>query len=300
MFRHLLVPLDGSRLPEAALPAAALLAGKLGAAVTLVHVIEENPPQDVHGESHLRDPDQACTYLDEVASRAFPHGSEVETHTHRAQVQDVARSIVEHTAELEPDLIVMCTHGQGGLYTRLFGSIAQQIIALGRTPVLLVRPSQRRAAPELACQRMLVPLDGNPDHEQGLRVAAGLAQACGADLHLVMVVPTVRTLRGQQAASGVFLPGAVSTLLDLDREAAEAHLSDQVVRLRADGLAVTAEVRRGDPARVIARMAQRAHADLVVMGTHGKAGMEAFWSDSVAAAVSSEADVPLLLVPVRG
>ncbi len=44
MFKHLLVPLDGSHLAETALPAAAYLAQTLGASVTLVHIIERHAP----------------------------------------------------------------------------------------------------------------------------------------------------------------------------------------------------------------------------------------------------------------
>jgi nucleotide-binding universal stress UspA family protein len=299
MFKHLLIPLDGSWLAEAALPAAAYLAQTLGAWVTLVHVVEQDAPQEIHGERHLSTPDEASTYLCEVASRAFPPGLRVEQHVHTAQVSDVARGIVEHGDELGPDLIVMCTHGQGGLRTWLFGSIAQQIIGLGMTPVLLVQPSRAEVASEFTCQRLLVPLDGNPDHEQGLSVAAGLAQVCKADLHLVMVVHTLRTLPGQRAAIGRLLPGVTSMLLDLTQEDAEESLSRQVAQLQAKGLSVTAEVQRGDPARAIVRAARRVQADVVVLGTHGRSGMDAFWSGSVAPRVSNRSHAPLLLVPVR-
>jgi nucleotide-binding universal stress UspA family protein len=62
---------------------------------------------------------------------------------------------------------------------------------------------------------------------------------------------------------------------------------------------VTAEVQRGDPAALIVRAAERISADLVVLGTHGRTGLEAFWSESVAPQVISRAHTPLLLVPVR-
>ncbi|NCO90619.1 MAG: hypothetical protein COZ06_25195 [Armatimonadetes bacterium CG_4_10_14_3_um_filter_66_18] len=54
---------------------------------------------------------------------------------------------------------------------------------------------------------------------------------------------------------------------------------------------------RGDAGTLIARTAAEVEADLVVLGTHAKAGMEAFWSASVAPKVSSLSHVPLLLVP---
>jgi nucleotide-binding universal stress UspA family protein len=299
VFKHLLVPLDGSRLAEAALPVAASLAQALGASVTLVHVVEENPPQEVHGERHLSGAGQAHAYLDEVASRAFPAGLCVQSHVHKARVIDVARSIMEHGDELAPDLIVMCTHGQSGLRTRLFGSIAQQVIALGNTPVLLIQPSGARPVPPFACRRVMVPLDGQADHEQGLPAAAALARAYGAQVLLVRVVPTLSTLAGQQAASGRFLPGAMATLLDLREEDAEAYVQQQVSRLQAQGLEAQADVQRGDPAKVIAGTARKMHACVVVLGTHGKTGMEAFWSGSIAPEVAGRSRVPLLLVPVR-
>ena len=298
MFNHLLIPLDGSRLAEAALPPAAYLAEVLGAWITLVHVIERDAPPEIHGEPHLSNPDQARAYLDNIAVNSFPAGLRIDRHVHTAGVLDVARSIVEHVGELGPDLIVMCTHGQGGLRTRLFGSIAQQIIALGGAPVLLIQPSPGRRIPEFGCRRLLVPLDGNPDHEQGLSAAADLAHACRADLRLVMVIPTLSTVSGQQAVSARLLPGVTSALLDLTQDEACSYLGAQVQALKALGLAVEAEVARGDPAKVIVHTAQKAHADLIVLGTHGKSGMEAFWSGSVAPEVTSRSRLPLLLVPV--
>jgi nucleotide-binding universal stress UspA family protein len=47
MFKHILIPLDGSELAETAIPVAAYLAEKLKARVTLLHVIEKNAPQTV-------------------------------------------------------------------------------------------------------------------------------------------------------------------------------------------------------------------------------------------------------------
>ncbi|MFN2220751.1 MAG: universal stress protein [Anaerolineae bacterium] len=299
MFEHLLVPLDGSRLAEAALPAAAMLSERLGARVTLIHVIERNAPQEIHGEPHLSDAAEARAYLEEVAARAFPPDVCVEQHVHAAEVQDVARSIVQHADELAPDLVVMCTHGRGGLRTWLLGSIAQQIIALGTTPVLMIQPDGAAATPGFACRRLLVPLDGNPNHEQGLPVASGLGQACSADLQLLMVVPTLGSLSGEHGATARLLPTATSAWLDMSEESAGEHLRQKAIDLQASGLRVTAEVCRGDPAGAIVRTAQQMQADLVVLGTHGKRGMDAFWSSSVAAQVAGRSRVPLLLVPVR-
>jgi nucleotide-binding universal stress UspA family protein len=299
MFKHILIPLDGSRLAEASIPPAAYLARVLGARITLFHVIERGAPQEVHGERHLRGFDEACDYLGETAGRTLPADLPVERHVHGAEVDVVARSIVEHAWELGADLIVMSTHGRGGLRGFVFGRIAQQAAGLGRTPILLVPPAAAGAPAAAPFRRMLVALDGDPDHEEGLSVAADLAARCGAELRLVMAVHTLDTLSGEQAASAKMLPGATRALLDLAEHDAGEYLDLQVGNLRAAGLTATAEVRRGSPPSVILGAAKAAGADLIVLATHGKTGIDAFLSRSATPDVASRSEIPLLLVPVR-
>ena len=69
-------------------------------------------------------------------------------------------------------------------------------------------------------------------------------------------------------------------------------------RFQAEGVPVSALVGRGDPAALIARNAETTHADLIVFGTHGKAGTKAFWANSVGAQVLAKTSRPALLVPV--
>jgi nucleotide-binding universal stress UspA family protein len=298
MFKQLLVPLDGSHMAEASLPAAVYLAGTLGAKVTLFHVIERNAKQEIHGERHLTDPEEAKVYLNEVAIRAFPAGIPVEKHVHSNEVNDVARSIVEHVEELGPDLIVMCTHGRGGLRGFMFGRIAQQVVGLDRTPVLLVPPIATGVTHTFSCNRIMVTLDGNPEHEAGLKVASSLANICGAELCIIMAVRTFKTLSGEQAATAKILPGATRALLDLAEQDAKEYLHRHISALQADGITATAEVHRGDPATVIVITGEQLKADLIVLATHGKTGMNAFWSGSATPNVTSRSIIPLLLVPV--
>lgn len=69
MFKHILVPLDGSVMSEAALPVAALLAQRTGAALTLIHVVEKNAPSAVHNDRHLVTAEEATAYLDALTTR---------------------------------------------------------------------------------------------------------------------------------------------------------------------------------------------------------------------------------------
>jgi len=145
-----------------------------------------------------------------------------------------------------------------------------------------------------------VPLDGNPEHEAGLEMAVEIAQACQAKLHLIMVIHELSTLPGEQAASAVLLPSATSALLDMACEEGELYLAELIGKLLDQHIAVTGEVQRGEPARQIIEAARSFQADMIVMGTHGKTAIDAFWSGSVTPKLVTQTHLPLLLVPVHG
>jgi len=207
---------------------------------------------------------------------------------------------VEHAVELKADLIVMCTHGRGGLREVLFGSIAQQVTAQGSSPVLLVRPPASGPPPAFKCDRVLAPDDATAEHEPGLDLIAALAARCASRIRLVMVVETAGTLTGREAASGTLLPTATRLMLEMAQAGAEKHLAEHVRLLQAQGVQASAEVRRGDPAQALAQAARQWGADVVVIRTHGKAGTKAFWSASLAPRLAAAVDLPLLLIPVGG
>ncbi len=300
MFRHILVPLDGSGLAEAALPAAALLAEEFHGRVTLFHVVERNAPRKIHGQPHISNDVEAEAYLEGVARRAFPEGMKVEWHVHAAKADNVAESIVEHAAELNHDAIVMCSHGLGGALHLILGSIAEKVISKGELPVLVVRPDRHGGVPEFSCKRLLLPLDGDPDHEQSLPVSKELAKKCGSVLHLAIVVPGFRNLSGERAVSSRFLPGTTSKMLEISVRHADEYLQRLRLDLQALGFEASAHVLRGDPAAVINDFVGRFGIGLIVMATHGKSGIDAFWAGSVAHRVSSRNRTPLLLIPVTG
>jgi nucleotide-binding universal stress UspA family protein len=66
--------------------------------------------------------------------------------------------------------------------------------------------------------------------------------------------------------------------------------------LRDAGLRAAAETVRGDPASTIVKIAAQSGADLIVLSTHGKAGLDAFWARSVAPKVAQSTKTPLLLM----
>ena len=296
MFKRLIIPLDGSRLSEAVLPTAIYLAQKLGAAITLVHVIERNAPTQVHGEPHLSEPAEAEAYIAELRRRIIPIGIPVETHVHTVAIANVAQSIVDHAREFESDLVMMCTHGRSGLRQLFFGSIAQQVVAF-KVPVLLVHPEENGNLHVPTGRPFLVPLDGTQIREEALPVAVALAQACGAPLKLLMVVPTFETLSGVETTSRILLPATTQEMLALAYEDAGKYIAGLIIRFGAQEALISGEVRRGDASKIIVKEARSLGIDLIVMGTAARAGMDAFWSGSVAPKISNRTHLPLLLIP---
>lgn len=298
MLRRLLVPLDGSDLAEAALGEAVCLAVPLGAGITLLHLVEAHAPHAVHDHRHLTQAGEAHEYLDTVAAK-LPATIPVEKHVHENQVQDVAQSIVDHVEELKPDLVVMCTHGRTDIRRLLYGSLAQQVVASGTVPVLMAPLGHTLCLSPAGARTILMPLDGQKAHEEGIPLVAHLARAVGARLHLLTVVHTVRNLPGERAATASMLPATMNAMLEMETENAQAYLTELAARLGAQALSVTHSVVRGKRVEEILSAATVLSADLIVLATHGKKGTQAFWNASVAPRVLEKSPIPVLLIPAK-
>ncbi len=294
MFKNILVPLDGSNLSEASLAPAAYLAKILELQITLLHIIEQDAPTEIHKERHLTRPAEADAYLKEVAKRAFPAKVKVKTHVHTVAVSDVARSIVDHAPELKPDLIVICTHGRSGLLDLLYGSIAQQVVALGTIPILVIKSR----IPSFELKKILIPLDPDSMHDNSLGMAESLAKIFKAELDLLSIVPTLSTLGDEQAAAGNIMPVTTQAYLDLKVENTKKDLQTHIEALHKNHLKSVAEVARGDPAASIVKAAESTPIDLIILSTHRRKGMGAFWARSVAPKVAQKTKTPLLLIPL--
>ncbi len=302
MFKRFLVPLDGSQLAESILPAVFSLAGCFHGEVLLFHAIEQDARTKVHGERHLSDPNEAKTYLSQVAMRFERPGVLIDSHVHTVRQADVARSVIEHIAEYQVDLVALCAHGRRDLRDAIIGNIAQQVIARGSTPVLFIRPEKSGSARVLRDKfhTIVLPLDGTPQHEPALPIAEEITRMCGANLHLVTVVPTMGTLSAERAGTGMLLPATMAEVLELAQRGAVEYLQDTIKKISVKGVQVTAEVARGDTAPAILDASKRAGADMIVLATHGRTTLDAFWSGSVTPKVLSAATVPVLLIRVVG
>jgi nucleotide-binding universal stress UspA family protein len=294
VFKHLLVPLDGSALAESVLPVATVFARMFGAKITLLHVIERDAPQSIHGEQHLADEVSATRYLGEVLDRLQGEEISASFHVHPNRERDVAASIAGHAHEFGNDLIVLATHGSGGLRDVVIGSIAEQVIGRAAAPVLLLRPGAPPAGQQFAIRRIVVPLDGSPDSERALPIARVVARAWEAEIVLVRVVPTRGDLPSERSAVAVMLPSTTRAILELEEAAAAEYLASICLRLGGPPT-IHGRTPRGDPTAMVLRTVEATDADFVVMSTHGRSGLSAFWADSVGHRLAEKVSVPLLI-----
>ena len=144
MYKHILVPTDGSKLSDKAIKEAGKLASALGAKVTLLYVTPAQVPihaesailmaQVSKGEFQAETRRQAEQLLEKAARRA---GMAVGTHCELSDFPYDA--IIKAAAKLKCDLILMSSHGRSGVSGFLLGSETQKVLTHSKIPVLVVR-----------------------------------------------------------------------------------------------------------------------------------------------------------------
>ena len=208
--------------------------------------------------------------------------------------QTVPDMLASYAATANSDLIVMTTHGRGGLERFWLGSVADALVRASPVPVLLVRPDEHHpAAQPPTFRKILIPLDGSALAEQVLEPALMLGAPMEAEYTLLHVVQPRVLVRW----------GAFTTPTDLDFEATQRrqidaqHYLERVARpLRATGKQVILRVVVAEQAAPAILEEARQHGiDLIAIATHGRSGLGRLLLGSVADKVVRRTDVPLLL-----
>jgi nucleotide-binding universal stress UspA family protein len=283
MFERILVPLDGSETAEAALAYVALLPSEQ---VRLLAV-----------ESDQADLSAVCTaahdcraYLEAVAAPPREQGRDVDT---LVAFGNPAEQILALAAAA--DLVVLGSHGHGGVKRFVLGSVADEVARHAPVPVMVVRGGAV-LPPAVQLTRIVVPLDGSDLAEQAVPVAAAVAADLGVPVHLMRVLD-VDALRATVQA-GIHAAAAYLRSQEEIQRYAEEYLAEQVQQLRNRDLTATAEVLIGSPAVTLLDAIRPD--DLVVMTTHGRGGVRRWLLGSVADKLVRAAAAPVLLVPANG
>ncbi|MCW7541127.1 universal stress protein [Aquabacterium sp. A7-Y] len=143
-------------------------------------------------------------------------------------------------------------------------------------------------------QRMLLPFDGSPAAERGLREAIALAVDQHAALRIVHIIDLHPLLMG--ATSSVSYEGLQRTM----REYGQAMVNKAARTASEAGIAVETALREATPgertAEAILAEAADSGCDLMVMGTHGRRGLSRWMLGSDAELVARSSPIPVLLV----
>lgn len=305
MTKSILVPLDGSPASEAALPLAVAVARAVGAHVELVHVHELAP---LLGNAPVLD-----TALDTDVGRGMGQSvaALAERLTGAAGVPvtatllmgPVAASLQQHAADQGTHLIVMSTHGRGGLTRAWLGSVADRLIRSAPAPVLLVRPDTA-PSPQVHWPpaRVLLPLDASAQSEDALAPVLDLVDRNATELLLLSVVEMFPPLDPFSEAAltidGPEAQAAWAAANDERRQLADEHLRRVADEPRRHGAPVRTRVVVDAPAaRTILEYAKETDAGLIALTTHGRNPVTRAFMGSVADKVVRGANVPVLVVP---
>jgi len=293
LFETIVLPLDGSEPSESAIPYAAALAELTSAPIVVIHVLEEmHPVFDARrGEVVWISPDQSRVELEAPELLAEPIGRlRNDGLTVRAvfRLGDPDAEILAEVERWPAPLIVMASHGRGGLKRLLLGSVADRVVREAPAPVLVVPAASPSEQPvRVRFRTLLVPLDGSPLAEHALPAGMELARLARAGLTLVRVVDTHKGLAGGDEPE------------QFEREA-EAYL-----RQKAETLAgppertILWQVLSGEPGEQLRRFITARQPDLVVMVTRGRGGLGRWLLGSVAEDLLTSRAAPLLLLRAR-
>ena len=313
MIRSILVPLDGSPFGEYALPLALGIARRARAAIRLALVHEPVAvPAPVQPAPVLIEPVRSApvayarldeelraqrkSYLERVARRLRgKSGVEISTALLDGPVAD---TLATHAVDSGADLVVMTTHGRGGLSRLWLGSVAEGVVREATVPVLLVRPDETpggSAAGAVAPQhfrRVLVPLDGSAFAEAILDPAIDVVSKEG-ECALVSVLEPITAIAVPSLASVVPPPPDNSESRAIQ---VGDYLESVAASLRARGLTIgTRVIIHTQASRAILEHAREIGADVVALATHGRAGLRRLFLGSVADKVLRGAETPVLL-----
>jgi len=284
MYDQLLFPTDGSDGASAVFDHVLDIAAANGSTVHVLHVADTNRDSVTRVGGDVVDAleREGEEIVREAADRAEKRG--ISTVTEVLQGEPYS-TIVDYADSRGVDLIVLPTQGRGGLERFLLGSTADRILRHADVPVLTLRPDE---SIEYPYRDVLVPTDGSDCATEALRVGAEVAAADGAALHLLTVVEDaglgldVRTDTGvasmEENAEGV-IEEAASFAADAGVEPASATVES--------GSAVHG---------VVGSYAEDHDIDLVVVGTHGRTGLDRYLLGSVAEKLVRTSPVPVLTV----
>ncbi|HRH44442.1 MAG TPA: universal stress protein, partial [Pyrinomonadaceae bacterium] len=248
--KKILVPLNGSIIAEQSLPLARNLAKVFGSDLLLASVEENN------NEKNTESGDAISTFnCNEYLSRIIELiKNDVTSVRCIIEQGEAAKGIYELAHDTDADLIVISTKGSFELGSIFSKSVTQRLIEQTSIPVLLLRPTDDWKSRFSAFKKIIVTLDGSAESEMILPWVKLFADEFENEVLLVSV-PEGAESENYEETMNVYLNGIADKLNSIKTETK--------VLLGGSG-----------PARTILAFAESEKADLIVMASHGRGGIE--------------------------
>ncbi|WP_420821887.1 universal stress protein [Pyxidicoccus caerfyrddinensis] len=292
-FHSLLVPVDLSAAMGRVLARAALLPLARNARLTLLHVVPRGLPR----EDRLQAEHDARKALELAAKSLAPRLPERAKAVPQVVVGVAATEIAKQAHSHEAELIVMGRGHGRTLRELVLGSTAERVIRRGQLPVLAVRRQ-----PHGTYRRPLLALDMDEAARGVLalslrvlpppRPQVGLVHAYDAPYH-GLIYPSLSPEQGQEYRK-YYRQKALHGLARM--------ISTALVEMKIspdDSLTWKSHVRYGSPRTVIPDVVAKSRADLLLLGTHGRAGIAHALLGTVAGDVLRDVTCDVLVVPPR-
>lgn len=298
-FKRILVALDGTPISESVLAPVTILAKRCGAEIVLVRTVLASLPSRM---GHQSIPPTAMvdmqTYLETLATCLRGEGLSVQT---ALPLRPPAEGVLEQAEAMQVDMIIMATHGRGGLYTLVHPSVTWQVLTRSLIPVLVwrgIQASDTAAQPYVSHRFMtdatapiLVPLDGSLQAERALPIAQELVRLFGNPLLLIRAAEPPFL-----AGSPVNYPQIRAEMRTWAEEEAKSYLKHTCLKVASAGFHTESKSAVGPADVFILQCVREDSPGLVVMASHGRGWLGQVMLGSVAKSVLSQADVPVLLV----
>lgn len=269
---RLLLATDGSPFSEGAIREAIRLAKRCSSKLSAITVIETNPEYETIAPQLLEKSEKAAReHLASVKAQAKKEG--IDCVTSVLEGEDSYRYISEEAAKNKISMIIMGRQGRTGLKRLVLGSTTSRVIGHSPCNVLVV---PRAAVVEF--KSIVIATDGSPYSTAAASEAIGIAKKNGSKLTVISVVPA-------ELATPTDVDFAATQrelLAEKEMQAAEKNAKAVKEAAQKEGVAVQAFVMTGKPADAIIETAKEKNADLIIVGSHGRTGLERLLMGSVA------------------
>jgi nucleotide-binding universal stress UspA family protein len=204
-----------------------------------------------------------------------------------------AYGVLSEADAIDPDLIVVGSHGRSAFGRLILGSVSQKVLSEAHCSVRIAR---HRPYVDGSPVRIVIGVDGTPDSDAAVDVVASRNWPEGSSIRVIaahgLVDATIPPL-------GPPMTPALQEAIGVRWEMLEKVCSDAASRLRDAGLRVTSEVRDGTPVAELLECAREWGADSIFVGARGHRFLERFLLGSVSAAIASRAHNSVEVVRIR-